>query len=91
MVNSGEDLFGEEFAASVVAPSRPRWSVAMLRWLGGSRLRNRRPNLSWSAHAAVARLPHPLQRRMLAKAEKHGWNSTQLRLEVRELVPKAES
>jgi len=47
---------------------------------------NRRPALSWSAHAAVARLAHPEQRRMLALAEKEGWNSDDLNKKVREFV-----
>ena len=47
---------------------------------------NRRPALSWSAHAAVARLSHAEQRRMLALAEKEGWNSDDLHKKVRELV-----
>ena len=45
---------------------------------------NRRPNLSWSAHAAVARLPHNRQQVMLEKAERYGWNSEVLRVKVRE-------
>ena len=47
---------------------------------------NRRPALSWSAHAAVARLPHAQQRRLLAEAERQGWNSDELRKKVQEFV-----
>ena len=47
---------------------------------------NRRPDLSWSAHAAVARLPHQQQREMLKRAEERGWNSEQLRVQAREWV-----
>jgi len=47
---------------------------------------NRRPGLSWSAHAAVARLPYQQQRDMLKQAEEHGWNSEQLRVKVREWI-----
>ena len=85
LVNSGEELFGEEFA-EVCGGTLSTEMVS--RYASVARrvpARNRRPNLSWSALAAVARLPHTLQRRLLAKAEKHGWNSTELRTQVREL------
>ncbi len=85
MVNSGEDLYGEEFA-EVCGGTLSTEMVS--RYASVARrvpARNRRPNLSWSAHAAVARLPHALQRRLLAQAEKQGWNSTELRAKVREL------
>ena len=91
MVNAGEDLFGEEFAA-VCGGTLSTEMVS--RYASVARrvpARNRRPNLSWSAHAAVARLPYPLQRRMLAQAEKHGWNSDELRKKVRDLIQRAES
>ena len=47
---------------------------------------NRRESLSWSAHAAVARLSHPEQRKMLAAAEKNGWSSEVLRKKVQAMV-----
>jgi len=47
---------------------------------------NRRPALSWSAHASVARLPHAQQRRLLAEAEREGWNSDDLRKRVQQIV-----
>ncbi len=90
MINSGEDLFGEEFA-EVCGGTLSTEMVS--RYASVARrvpARNRRPNLSWSAHAAVARLPHPLQRRMLAQAEKLGWNSDDLRKKVREAIAKGE-
>ena len=85
LINSGEDQFGEEFA-EVCGGTLSTEMVS--RYASVARrvpARNRRPNLSWSAHAAVARLPHALQRRLLAQAEKHGWNSTELRVKVREM------
>ncbi len=91
MINTGEDLFGEEFAAicgGTLSTEMVSRYASVARRVPA---RNRRPNLSWSAHAAVARLSHPLQRRMLAKAEKDGWNSDQLRKEVRKLLKNAES
>ena len=51
-------------------------------------IRNRRPNLSWSAHAAVARLDHAGQRKLLAMAEKQGWSSEELRVEARKFEGK---
>ena len=47
---------------------------------------NRRANLSWSAHAAVARLPYAQQRKMLREAEENGWSSEQLRVKARQWV-----
>jgi hypothetical protein len=85
LVNSGEDQFGEEFA-EVCGGTLSTEMVS--RYASVARrvpAHNRRHNLSWSAHAAVARLPHTLQRRLLAQAEKHGWNSTELRAKVREM------
>jgi hypothetical protein len=84
LVNSGEELYGEEFAevcGGTLSTEMVNRYASVARRVPA---RNRRPKLSWSAHAAVARLPHPLQRRLLAKAEKHGWNSTELRARVRE-------
>jgi len=86
MINSGEDIFGEEFAA-VLGGTLSTEMVS--RYASVARRvppRNRRPKLSWSAHAAVARLEDHLQRRMLALAEKEGWNSDDLQKQVRELV-----
>jgi hypothetical protein len=45
---------------------------------------NRVASLSWSAHAAVARLPNELQKRLLIEAERRGWTSEELRLKARE-------
>jgi hypothetical protein len=47
---------------------------------------NRHPELSWSAHAAVARLNHNLQRKFLAQAEREGWNSDDLRKQVQQFL-----
>jgi hypothetical protein len=86
LINSGEDIFGEEFAA-ILGGTLSTEMVS--RYASVARRvppRNRRAKLSWSAHAAVARLEHHLQRRMLALAEKQGWNSDDLQKQVRELV-----
>lgn len=86
MINAGEDLFGEEFAA-VWGETLSTEMVS--RYASVARRvppQNRRPRLSWSAHAAVARLSHAEQRRMLALAEREGWNSDDLHKKVRELV-----
>ena len=88
MINDGEDLFGEEFSQVCGGTL----STEMLsRYASVARRvprENRRPALSWSAHAAVARLESAEQRRMLREAERHGWNSDQLRKEVQKLVGK---
>ena len=86
MINSGEDIFGEEFAAvwgETLSTEMVSRYASVARRVPAS---NRRPALSWSAHAAVARLSHAEQRRMLALAEKEGWNSDDLNKKVRELV-----
>ncbi|RIK76210.1 MAG: hypothetical protein DCC67_14220 [Planctomycetota bacterium] len=86
MINAGEDLFGEEFAA-VWGETLSTEMVS--RYASVARRvppQNRRPRLSWSAHAAVARLSHPEQRQMLALAEREGWNSDDLQKKVRELI-----
>jgi hypothetical protein len=49
-------------------------------------IENRVASLSWSAHAAVARLPLNLQKRLLLDAERHGWTSEELRMKAREMM-----
>ena len=44
--------------------------------------KNRRENLSWSAHAVVARLSSENQRQLLNQAEERGWTSEELRRTV---------
>ena len=86
MINSGEDMFGEEFAevcgGTLSTEMISRYASVARRVPA----RNRRPALSFTAHSAVARLPENEQRRMLAAAEKEGWNSDELRKKVQELV-----
>ena len=86
MINAGEDLYGEDFA-EVCGGTLSTEMVS--RYASVARrvpAKNRRPNLSWSAHAAVARLPHDQQRKVLAEAERQGWNSEDLRKKVQEIV-----
>jgi len=47
-------------------------------------LENRRPGLSWSAHAVTARLPHDVQHDLLLEAERKGWTTDELRVRARE-------
>lgn len=83
LLNAGEGKFGEEFYAmcegAVSGDQLNRYASVARRVPIG----NRRPNLSWSAHAAVARLDNAGQRRLLAQAEKNGWSSEELRVEAR--------
>lgn len=86
MINAGEDLYGEEFG-EVCGDTLSTEMVS--RYASVARRvppRNRRPALSWSAHAAVARLPHAQQRRLLAEAERKGWNSSDLLKQVQKIV-----
>jgi hypothetical protein len=84
LLNAGEDAFGESFSQSCEGAV----SAEMLnRYASVARrvpIENRRPSLSWSAHAAAARLPHDLQKRLLLEAERHGWTSEELRAKARE-------
>jgi hypothetical protein len=86
LLNSGDDRFGESFSQMCEGSL----STEMLsRYASVARrvpIENRRPGLSWSAHAAVARLPHDRQKRMLADAERHGWTSDELRAKAREAM-----
>lgn len=86
MINRGEDLFGESFGE---ACGETLSTEMVSRYASVARRippQNRRPELSWSAHAAVARLNHAQQRRMLAEAARQGWNSDDLRKRVQEFL-----
>ena len=86
MINAGEDMYGEEFG-EVCGHTLSTEMVS--RYASVARrvpAQNRRAALSWSAHAAVARLPHAQQRRLLAEAERKGWNSDDLRKKVQQIV-----
>ncbi len=86
LLNSGEDYFGETFSQMCEGTL----STEMInRYASVARrvpIENRVASLSWSAHAAVARLPHPLQKNLLREAEKHGWTSDDLRIKARESI-----
>lgn len=85
LINAGEDGFGEAFSQMCEGLV----STEMLsRYASVARrvpFENRHPNLSWSAHAAVARLDSTGQRRLLAAADREGWTSEELRVKAREL------
>jgi hypothetical protein len=86
LLNSGEDRFGESFSQMCEGTL----STEMLnRYASVARrvpIENRVASLSWSAHAAVARLPSARQKRLLLDAERHGWTSDELRLKAREAM-----
>lgn len=83
MLNAGEDRFGETFSqmceGAVSAEMLNRYASIARR----VPLENRRPGLSWSAHAVVARLPHDVQRNLLLEAERKGWTTDELRAKAR--------
>ena len=84
MLNAGDAHFGEVFSQAcegLISGDQLQRYESVARRVPAQ---NRRPGLSWSAHAAVARLPHARQRSMLKAAEKNGWNSDELRKKVRE-------
>lgn len=86
LLNAGDARFGEMFSqvceGAVSADQLQRYESVARR----VPVENRRPGLSWSAHAAVARLPFALQRKMLDRAEIAGWTSTVLQRKVREEI-----
>jgi hypothetical protein len=86
LLNAGEDRFGESFSQMCEGT----FSTEMLnRYASVARrvpIENRVATLSWSAHAAVARLPLDLQKRLLLEADRQGWTSDELRLKAREAV-----
>ena len=85
MLNAGDARFGEAFSQAcegLISGDLLQRYESVARRVPP---RNRRATLSWSAHAAVARLPHDLQRQLLAEAEKNGWNSSDLRVKAREV------
>lgn len=88
LINAGEDGFGEAFSQMCEGLV----STEMLsRYASVARrvpFENRRSNLSWSAHAAVARLDSAGQKKLLAAADREGWTSEELRVKARELKAK---
>ena len=84
LLNQGDAHFGEVFSqiceGAISADLLQRYESVARRVPP----ENRRPNLSWSAHAAVARLPHDRQRILLEKAEQFGWSSEVLRVKARD-------
>ncbi len=84
MLNAGDARFGEEFSQAcegLISGDQLQRYESVARRVPAE---NRRASLSWSAHAAVARLPHAQQRSMLAQAERSGWTSEVLRRKARD-------
>ena len=84
LLNAGDARFGEAFSQAcegIVSAEMLQRYESVARRVPAA---NRRASLSWSAHAAVARLPLPRQKEMLELAEKNGWTSTELRIRVRQ-------
>jgi hypothetical protein len=89
LLNAGEDRFGESFSqmceGMVSAEMLNRYASVARR----VPIQNRIASLSWSAHAAVARLPLDQQKQMLQEADRHGWTSDELRARARATVKDA--
>jgi hypothetical protein len=86
LLNAGDARFGEAFSQAcqgIVSPDMLQRYESVARRVPPA---NRRQGLSWSAHAAVARLTTQQQRIILDQAEENGWNSEQLRVEVRKFL-----
>jgi hypothetical protein len=88
LLNAGEDQFGESFSqmceGAVSAEMLNRYASVARR----VPIENRVATLSWSAHAAVARLPVDEQKRLLQEADRHGWTSDELRAKARAVLKK---
>jgi hypothetical protein len=88
LLNSGEDRFGESFSQmceGVVSAEMLNRYASVARRVP---IENRVATLSWSAHAAVARLPLDLQKQLLLEADHQGWTSDELRAKARQAVPR---
>ncbi|MCA9247678.1 MAG: hypothetical protein KDA42_11195 [Planctomycetales bacterium] len=87
LLNAGDEAFGEMFSqvceGEISGDMLQRYESVARRVPAEVR----RPNLSWSAHAAVARLPIEQQRRLLLQAEEEGWSSEVLRKKARQVAP----
>lgn len=86
LLNAGEDRFGELFSqmceGAVSGDQMNRYASVARR----VPIENRVPSMSWSAHAAVARLDRSVQKKWLLRAEKAGLSSEELRVKVREYL-----
>lgn len=83
LLNAGDAAFGEAFSQvceGYISGDQLQRYESIARRVPA---KNRRENLSWSAHAVVARLNDDQQRFMLKEAEQRGWTSEDLRKEVR--------
>jgi hypothetical protein len=88
LLNCGEDRFGESFSQmceGVVSAEMLNRYASVARRVP---IENRVATLSWSAHAAVARLPLDLQKQLLLDADHQGWTSDELRAKARQAVPR---
>ena len=82
LLNAGDAAFGESFSQvceGYISGDQLQRYESVARRVPP---RNRRENLSWSAHAVVARLSGEYQRQMLKQAEELGWTSEELRKQV---------
>lgn len=84
LLNSGDVSFGEIFyqicESYGVSPDQLDRYRSVARRVPAA---NRRANLSWSAHAMVARLPVDEQADVLLEAETKGWSSEEIRRKLR--------
>ena len=84
LLNAGDAAFGESFSQvceGYVSGDQLQRYESVARRVPA---RNRRENLSWSAHAVVARLSSEHQQQMLKVAEERGYTSEELRRHVQQ-------
>jgi hypothetical protein len=82
-LNEGVRRYGVAYRVAADAAGRQVAYMRNLAWVA-KRVppENRRPDLAWRAHRAVAQLREREQRAWLAAAAEHGWTSTELEREL---------
>lgn len=89
-LNYGERAYGEKYAQAVEETGKRRQTLMNLASVAGRIPPDeRRPDLSWSAHRAVAYLEPADRERLLDEAESKGWGSRELEDAVRNQTTKA--
>lgn len=84
LLHAGDRRFGEAFSQvceGVISADQLQRYESVARRVPAE---NRNENLSWSAHAVVARFPPEEQGGWLTRAERAGWTSEDLRRRVRD-------
>lgn len=83
-LNYGESKYGETYSQAMDATGRTYQALANYVWVSRAvPMEVRNPNLSWTRHRIVAKLPPNEQRDMLTAAENNQWTVDELAEVVR--------